>query len=567
MGSSSFAREYIPGKDASSEAIVDDKPVPAIEQAGDDPRLPNPQPEIEGRVLREPSGAQAPENDASEPRTPPSTDTVPDLDSPRDLQNTPQPPIENEEAAGEASLPQPLSTSEPEESPADLPAPSTRIPSQMLPKALRDRMSASAESAQPQRETLQPTKPDNGEASPLEVIETPSRSTEDAAISPLPPRDQAAHRVIQEPVPLDHSPAPQSAFMTSPAWQPWWHPQVASSVLLTDPETATISLRQLMTLALRHSPLLEMIRLDELMHADESAGIAKWNLRCGCQNNSTCLSCGGDVHTFFVRCRSAGTEIAAAQTADALLKIATSYWQVYRLRGRVCIAERSLHRAIELQAACRRVDARSTTTLEVAAPTWAIQQRQAEVNAARHYLMKAQNELAFLVSVPAWHNNIELLPSDLPFNQLPSLDESHQMEHAISHRHEIQAALSNLHSQSVQQSELLNARATQDWELITDRVRLEVKNAIVKLHGGFTQMQLQRDAADKATQELNLLAAERSSHGADGTALLLQTQEKLQRAEERYLDAQVDLHVATFELRHATGTLLSATNDFQVDGR
>ena len=510
----------------------DRRPVPPIEVDNENSVLPIPQPALRDRVLREPPHSTPDE---------PSGDDQGAVAEPDGGAKSPAPEIDIEHDGKSPAAPT-----------------KPRSMSKLLPQALRT--PDNPEHSDGQVEEI--VTPESGE---IELLPSKDANKEKNIANTEPPG-----RVIEEPSNPDdlHTPAMSHERPTESwtivedesrweDWQPWWQEDVRSACHLEDPEKVAVTLHQLMSIALHHSPILELIRLDQIPLGSPSPGVSQFTL---CYTGSICASDGLPSEAplvFYARARTTNSGDASVQTSDTLLRIAQAYWNLHRLRGHVSVLQRSLDRALELQqmAIERGIDIRIDPHAAVLATT--IRQRRASVNAKRIDLKKIQNKLAFLVSVPGWQNEIELMPQDVPCQGLPKVDETHQTDLALLHRHEVQAALAHLNSNAVRRSTMLNAVATQDLELTTDRVRLDVKDAILTLRGNFAQMRLQQEAAIKATRESEALKSLAASTSVIEFAAILHAQETRVLAEQRYIDAEVGMTFAALQLRRATGTLLA----------
>lgn len=89
-----------------------------------------------------------------------------------------------------------------------------------------------------------------------------------------------------------------------------------------------------------------------------------------------------------------------------------------------------------------------------------------------------------------------------------------------------------------------------------DLVRLDVKDAMLKLRGNFAQMRLESETADKIAEELAVLNSQ-----VEGLQVqqLLEAQERLQIAESNFLNSLARYNVAILQLRRANGTLFVET--------
>lgn len=471
----------------------------------------------------------------------------------------PQPQIEmpNEEVAA------PRSTPAPQFKP--------RVYSDILPQALRgneasesgdvvesgDKISAEAIAVEPVPQT-----PLAAEPIVAEPIAPGAPSRVPAPAGSLPVID----RVIQEPSMA--TPLPALPHVVQGSWSPWWQSQVQTGCHLDDPEKVAVDLNQLITIALHHSPLLEIIRHDAQSLQSGGYPLSRLTLRYGRPRPAGCDPSLVPEQIFLARHRtSAQSGDTCSQTADHLLQIADAYWNVYRLRGLVAIGQRHHDAALALyeQAAVQHGTASDRQRFVMVEAT--IRQRRANLNSLRIALKQAQNELAYLVSVPGWQNDIELMPQDVPCQCDLQRNETQELELALTQRAEVQAAIGRLGPAGMHAEHQFassrnrpsmqgDLRASQELEVVMDLVRLDVKDAMLKLRGNFAQMRLESETADKIAEELAVLNSQ-----VEGLQVqqLLEAQERLQIAESNFLNSLARYNVAILQLRRANGTLFVET--------
>ncbi|QDS86504.1 hypothetical protein EC9_06680 [Rosistilla ulvae] len=533
--------EYSIRKESAAANQTNQKPVPAIEQA-DEAVLPVPQPAVENRPLQIPgrggNALQEPADAAPQSRElpraaaeePPATGGI----------EPPQPQIESDSLGRSPSPSQPKS----------------RVLSELLPQTLRsDGPAETVESETIQREML-PSEPLQAEPIDLGVRQTEPRGGS-AVESP-----GAKGHVIQEPIGGQAAPAPGAVWAR---WSPWWQDQVQTGCHLDDPQKVAVDLDQLITIALQHSPLLEIVRLDGMLPQTGGYGMSRLTLRYGRPQTPGCDPTLMSEQIFIARHRTAASRSdTCAKTADMLLQIADAYWNVYRLRGLVAIGQRHHDAALALyeQSSGQYASERDRQRFVKVEAT--IRQRRADVNSTRISLKQAQNELAFLVSVPGWQKDIELMPQDVPCECDLQRSESTELELAMSQRAEVQAVLQHLQSLGPQsqhqlassrfpQPSVAELRASQELEVVMDLVRLDVKDAMLKLRGNFAQMRLEAETAEKVVEELAVLG------GNSSIEAILEAQDRLRTAESNYLNSLARYNVAILQLRRASGLLFVET--------
>ncbi|QDV67362.1 hypothetical protein Poly24_10570 [Rosistilla carotiformis] len=509
--------EYSIRKQSGADSGINQKPIPAIERTDAQETLPPP-PAVEVPAI--PSRR----NRFAEDVLPPS----------RQIE-TPQPQID-----------EPVEPRQPDPT-WDKP----RVYSDMLPQVLRsgesnDALSNSAESnAPPMR------------ADPIgKATLTPSSQFGDSSV-PLP----AKERVIQEPVGDFPLASPVGASLP---WSPWWQTQVQTGCHLDDPQKVAVDLDQLITIAMQHSPLLEILRLDGTVPQHGGSDLSCLTLRYSRPSPPGCDPTLNSELVFVARHRTAAFRgDTCAKTADMLLQIADAYWNVYRLRGLVAIGQRHHDAALALYEQSSRQFASEHDRQRFVMVEATIRQRRADVNSKRIALKQAQNELAFLVSVPGWQNEIELMPQDVPCECDLQRNETQELERALVQRAEVRAAIARLESYGpAAQHQLVNSRiptlptagaqASQELEAVMDLVRLDVKDAMLKLRGNFAQMRLEAETAEKVAEELAVI-------GDGDVAAKLEAQDRLQTAESNYITALTRYNVAILQLRRANGLLFVET--------
>ncbi|WP_417746433.1 TolC family protein [Rosistilla oblonga] len=503
--------EYSRRKEAAGASDIDSKPVPAIE-------LPDP--------------AVAPANPPANVETRPLPAAA---DQVRDKSVTPQMSPNQEVQPQSAPLPR-----------------KPRVFSEILPKALREGEPTESETYRPMSPA--PTaNPLATEPRGAEPIQPGMPLVEPLPASPVSPQP-ARGCVIQEPI--GGQPMASPAVSTT-QWTPWWQADVQTGCHLDDPQKVAVDLDQLITIALQHSPLLEVVRLDEVLPRHGGYPVSQLTLRYSRPRLPGCDPTLSSELVFVARHRtSASPSDTCAETADFLLQIADAYWNVYRLRALVAIAQRHHDAALALYEQSTRQYASESDRQRFVTVEATIRQRRADANAMRIELKQAQNELAFLVSVPGWQKDIELMPQDVPCQCELSRSEATELELALAERAEVKAAIARLGSVG-RQSIAVDARASQELEVVMDLVRLDVKDAMLKLRGNFAQMRLEAETAEKVMEELAVLRA----NGAEthNIAAMLEAQERLRTAESNYVTALARYNVAILQLRRADGQLFVET--------
>ncbi len=342
-------------------------------------------------------------------------------------------------------------------------------------------------------------------------------------------------------IPRAYVPPSQGEHDVVVQWFPWWQKPLGSVSLLNSP-TMPVHLQELMNLSLCNSPVVEAAR--------------------------TACDCG-----------------AAKSRVDSMLyQVAQGYWETYRLRGVVIVRERLYHDALEVRAQLKRLVGHQGKLTIVA--TAAARERLAHLAEAHAALCKAQNGLASVVSIPNWENEHELLPQDVPFTRPYRIDEAAELRNALSRRPEVQCAmrrveaasfvmrggpdmranqahaLRRVHSTACVAPIHVHSFASPEIEEITDAVKLEVKNAIVRVASSYELMRRFSNAAQSSAKEVATLQSRCDAQTGSDVDMplffrsLLDAQSRLADAEQRYLTSEANYSAAILELRRANGTII-----------
>ena len=357
--------------------------------------------------------------------------------------------------------------------------------------------------------------------------------------SPSPPQAQVAlPRAYRPPtVVVDLEPIP---------WSSWWRSSVGHTSLLNTP-TTPVSLQQLMNLSVRNSPVVELAQLGGV--ADCSA--------------------------------------ARSKVDEMLLGVAQHYWQTYQWRVIVMVRQRLYHDAEEVRDQVKNLIGGLDSQLMVRVESEA-RQRWASLGDAQLALRKAQNRLVGAVSLPRWEQELELLPQDGPFRGPCRLNEAAELRNAFARRPELQGAMRRIQAASYQHPVARNRVVpalrpafrnpigvcsdttpipaqyfmSPEIESICDRIKLDVKNAIIRLTGSYEAMRRYAEAAHPAAREVATLRSRWGDLSGSDRDLpgyfrdLLEAQARLADIEQHFITAQTSYSTAILELRRANGTII-----------
>ena len=346
-------------------------------------------------------------------------------------------------------------------------------------------------------------------------------------------------------VPRAYVPPPILQYSEVAQWTPWWDEPLGRVSLLNSP-TIRVNLQELMNLSLRNSPVV---------HAAREA------MQCG--------DCGR----------------SKARVDAMLYAVAQGYWETYRLRGVVVVRERLYQDALDI---CRqlKVIVGNDDDLTVLAVSSA-RERLANLAAAHQALRKSQNKLASVVSIPNWEQELEMLPMDSPYCRPYRIDEAAELHNALSRRSELQGLMRSIQATSyrhpVGHRDMSHSKSrplrryrssnsvapiqvhsfvSPELEEISDKIKLEVKNAIVRIVGSYETMRRFSHAAQASAQEVATLQARCDACSGSTNDLpllirdLLDAQSRLANIEQRFVSAQANYSAAILELRRANGTII-----------
>lgn len=362
----------------------------------------------------------------------------------------------------------------------------------------------------------------------------------------LPPTYHPPGHTVTGSVPRAYIP-PQVSQTAKVVWAPWWDRFVGQACLLDAP-TVPVNLQQLMNLSLRHSPTIELARIDVM------------------------FDCG----------------TSKSKVDERLLQVAESYWQTYRCRGDVIVQERLYHDALEVHQQLRKLVGDGDQDLMILAESTA-RRRLAKLATAHAALRDAQNLLTQFVSIPGWEQERELLPQDKPFCRPYQVNEAVEIRNALGRRPEIRGATRRIRSASIHHG-VIHQRVAPQWmplhcampqttipvsyespigaggsteiEVIADQVKLDVKNAIVRIASTYELMHRYSNSAQAAAQEVVMLQSKcEELTGSDKKIALffrdlLDAQEQLAKTEHDFLAAHTNYSAAILELRRANGSII-----------
>ena len=264
---------------------------------------------------------------------------------------------------------------------------------------------------------------------------------------------------------------------------------------------------------------------------------------------------------------------AQSQIAELLLAVAREYWDVYQARSKLAIRDKNYREAVKVVEKVTEQAAIDAGPQLIAFAAARAAQRRGEVIDARTELQRQQNQLNAVVSVNNWEQPAELMPQDIPFNDHLPVDETAELQLALTSRAEVAAAMDRIQAATVakqittrqllprlamfmeltasgidgnfdvadawtdqfdtgaptyrlglnferpvgnntamardRRASLELQRFTQDLERVTDLIKLEVKNAVTELKGSQSQLELYGNAATRAANEIQLIEKRR----------------------------------------------------------
>jgi outer membrane protein TolC len=318
-----------------------------------------------------------------------------------------------------------------------------------------------------------------------------------------------------------------------------------------------------------------------------------------------------------------------AEVADYLLRTVEVYWDVYRNRANVAIQRRLYESTLELLRKLQKREQIDASSLMLVQAQTIASMREAELAAAEGELRRSQNELVRLVGDVSLDIDVELVPLDQPLLYPLQVDAHAELHQAVENRPEITEALQRIrHSQltrQVQANQLLpqltlvldstlyglsgdfnigralgnqfsegaptysaglnfeypwgnraadarmrRAQLEYSREVASmvdtvQRVKLDVKNALVDLETLQQQIDIRYRAVLQATEEVRRSERRRELYPeSDKVASLylqdlLESQNRLASAERDYVQALTARSVAVLRLRRASGTLWQET--------